>query len=104
MLRWARGLLTLVPRTQRHPLGAVGGLAFGRHLLEDQPRTGLGQHERAVGIVAESLAEAAVAVAGGAGMHHRLDLEILLARLAPEQDRVLVARDVVKDVRVSGLE
>ena len=79
---------------------ALDPLALGLQLLDDQARAGLEQRERAVAVVAERLAEVGRAVAGRARVHERLELEVLLARLPPEEDGVLVARDVVQDVGV----
>src|SRR5437867_693486 len=84
--------------------GALDLLALGPELLDDQARTRLEQREGPVGVVAERLAEAGVAVAGRARVYDGLDLEVLLARLAPEQDGVLVARDVMQDVGVRVLQ
>ena len=92
------------PRLHRFAERALDRLAFRPELLDDQARTGLQQREGAVGVVAERLAEAGIAVAGRARVHDRLDLKILLAGLPPEEDRVLVARDVVEDVGICVLQ
>src|SRR3984893_3506571 len=83
---------------------ALDQLAIGPHLLDDKTRAGLEQREGAVAIVAEWLAEVGRAVPRRAGVHERLELEILLARLPPEEDGVLVTGDVVQDVGVGVLE
>src|SRR6266540_1246365 len=83
---------------------ALDPLALGSELLDDQARTGLEEREGSVGVVAERLAKARVAVAGRAGVHDGFDLEALLAGLPPEEDSVLVTRDVVQDVRVRVLQ
>ncbi len=64
----------------------------------------LQQGEHAVAIVAQGLAEVAAAVAGGAGVDERLEQEVLLARLPPEQQGVVGKGDVVDDVGVELLE
>src|SRR5712691_5060128 len=84
--------------------GALDPLPLGPHLLDDQARTGLKQREGPVGVIAERLAEARGGVAGRAGVHDGLDQEVLLARLPPEEDGVMVARDVVEDVGVGVLQ
>src|SRR6267142_6775002 len=78
------------------PERALDPLPLGPHLVDDQARAGLEQREGAVGVVAERLAEVGRAVPCRAGVHERLELEILLARLPPEEDGVLVAGDVVE--------
>src|SRR6185503_4135643 len=99
----ARELVTardLVARLglDRVTIGTLDALPFRPELLDDEARARLDQREGAVGVVAERLAEVRRAVPGGARVDHRLHLEVLLPRLAPEEDRVLVARDVVQDV------
>src|SRR6266478_7042938 len=84
--------------------GALDTLALGPHPVDDEARAGLEQREGAVGVVAERLAEVGRAVPGGACVHDRLDQEVLLARLPPEDDGILVAGDVVEDVGVGVLE
>src|SRR5438093_10907989 len=84
--------------------GALDALPLGPHPLDDEARAGLEQRKGAVGVVAERLAEGSAAVAGGAGMNNGLDQEVLLARLPPEEDGVLVPRDVMEDVGVGVFE
>ena len=84
--------------------GALDPLALGPELLEDHAGARLEQREGPVGVVAEGLAEARSAVAGRARVDDGLDLEVLLARLPPEEDGVLVARDVMQDVGVRVLQ
>src|SRR5436853_304663 len=111
-------LFSLIPGAERNPLGAIRREFLGPHgderavlplehvVLHARVRVlaRLEQREGAVGVVAERLAEPRIAVAGRAGVHDRLDLEALLARLPPEEDGVLVTRDVMQDVGVRVLQ
>ena len=83
--------------------GLLDLLALGPQGLEPEAGPGLEEREDAVGVVAERLAEVGAAVAGGARVNERLEEEVLLLRLAPEEDAVVAEADVVDDVRVELL-
>src|SRR5712692_3769375 len=71
-----------LPRLAEGPLDL---LALGAERLEAEARARLQQGEHPVGVVAERLPEVASAVARGAGVDERLEQEILLLGLAPEE-------------------
>jgi hypothetical protein len=79
-------------------------LALGLQRVELEARPRLQQREHAVAVIAHGLAEVAAAVAGGAGVHERLEHEVLLAGLPPEQRGVVGVGDVEDDVGVELLE
>src|SRR5215470_2365827 len=73
---------------------------LGPEGFESEARGGLGEHEGAVALRAQGLAEVDGAVAGGPRVDEGLEHEVLLARLTPEEHGVVAARDVVNDVGV----
>src|SRR6266581_3196033 len=77
---------------------------LGPEGLEAEAGGGFGQDEGAVAVRAEGFAEVDGAVAGGPRVNERLEHEVLLARLAPEEDGVVAARDVIDDIGVELLE
>jgi len=83
--------------------GLLDLLALGPQGLEAEAGAGLEQGEHAVGVVAERLAEVAAAVPRRAGVDERLEQEVLLLGLAPEEHAVVAEADVVNDVRIQLL-
>src|SRR2546422_9521602 len=79
-------------------------LALGLERLETEAGAGLEQREDAVGVVAERPAEVGRAVPRRPRVDERLEEEVLLAGLTPEERRVVGVADVVDHVGVELLE
>src|SRR5262249_61473600 len=83
--------------------GLLDPSALGTERLELEAGAGLQEREHTVGVIAQRLAEVGAAVAGGARVDERLEHEVLLLGLAPEEDGVVAEADVMDDVGVELL-
>src|SRR6266542_3761006 len=77
---------------------------LGPEGLEAETRPRLSQNEGAIAVGAQCLAEVDRAVARRSRVDQRLEYEILLPRLSPEEHGVGASRDVMDDIRVELLE